>query len=183
MVAYDTPHPIRPFTRKTYGRTVGPPLRGITRQATTRKTYVPRRNNATKSRLRIVKMNNEQARATKKAKNAANRRDKNELRMIRKSKKISRDWKAMVELINDPVLVDNIGVYINDEGKLVSDEGAIVPAQYEVLIEELVNRLESPNDDYDEKITNNAIRFVLNSRKAQENAREMNSLEAMMARL
>jgi hypothetical protein len=107
----------------------------------------------------------------------------NERRKHKMDKRIAREWKAVIEEINEPEIRENIGLYINGNGKLVSTEGEITVEQYGLLIDELETKLDSPDTDYEEKILVKAIKFVRRERKQHLRNLEMNSLTGMMARL
>ena len=111
-------------------------------------------------------------------------RNANETRRLRKAKRKAKEWMRIVEEINEPEILENIGLYIDEHGKLVSSEEVVTDLQYELLIKELENRLDpSSNDPYGEKILNKAIKFVAKAREAKKHNANMNSLEAMMAKL
>ena len=111
-------------------------------------------------------------------------RNANETRRLRKAKRKAKEWMRIVEEINEPEILENIGLYIDEHGKLVSSEESASDIQYELLIKELENRLDpSSNDPYGEKILNKAIKFVAKAREAKKHNANMNSLEAMMAKL
>jgi hypothetical protein len=110
-------------------------------------------------------------------------RNENETRRLRKAKRKAKEWRRIVEEINDPDILDNIGLYIDEHGKLVSSEEDVVDIQYELLIKELQHRIDPSNDPYEEKILNKAIKFVAKAREAKKHNANMNSLESMMAKL
>jgi hypothetical protein len=110
-------------------------------------------------------------------------RNENETRRLRKAKRKAKEWTRIVEEINDPEILENIGLYIDEHGKLVSSEEDVVDIQYDLLIKELQYRIDPSNDPYEEKILNKAIKFVEKARKAKKHNANMNSLEAMMAKL
>ena len=107
----------------------------------------------------------------------------NETRRRKKEKRRLRLWKAIVEEINDDIIRENIGLRIDDNGHLVATEGEVEPEQYNQLIEELEERLDSPDDEYEKKILTKAIKFVKKQRKAHLHNSQMNSLSRMMAGL
>jgi hypothetical protein len=193
MGIYNASHSTRPFTRKTYRKTVGTPIRGSTHLTIrNRKRVFPRKNTnftvlpsstIANSGKKLVKVNNNQAKTIRRTKKLANMQVERDTRKDKKAKRKAREWKAMVELINDPSLSDNIGLIVDEHRKLVGTEGVVVPEQYNVLIEELEGRLESPDDDFEEKILTKAIEFVKKARGDYSHAREMNSLGAMMSGL
>lgn len=100
----------------------------------------------------------------------------------RKARRKAREFRDIVEQINDPEILANIGLYVRD-GVLVSDEGSILPIQYNLLIDELAHRLNFADDEYEEKIIRKAIKFITKARDSHKHAVEMNSLERMMAAL
>jgi len=110
-------------------------------------------------------------------------RNENETRRLRKAKRKAKEWRRIVEEINDPEILENIGLYIDEHGKLVSSEEDVVDIQYDLLIKELQHRIDPSNDPYEEKILNKAIKFVTKAREAKKHNANMNSLEAMMAKL
>lgn len=111
-------------------------------------------------------------------------RNENETRRLRKAKRKAKEWMRIVEEINDPEILENIGLYIDEHGKLVSSEETVIDMQYELLIKELENRLDpSSNDPYEDKILRKAIKFVAKAREAKKHNANMNSLESMMAKL
>ena len=171
MGLYNTSHPIRAYTRKTHRRSTNRPLvrtlgtrrKGIY-HTVKRNTVVPVNNNS--RRVKPVVLN------------------ENETRNRKKSKKRAREWRDIVAVINDLDLLELTGVYLDENGKVVSIEGEITDNEYNQLIEELRNRLNSNNDGYEQKIIKKAIRFVKKERaahSASEGTDEMNSLGAMMS--
>jgi len=102
-------------------------------------------------------------------------------RRHKKAKRKAKDLKHIAEIINDPEIRENIGLYIDEHGNLVSEEGDPTPVQYNLLIQELQHQLEFADDSYEEKILRKAIKFVTRVRDAH--SPEMNSLERMMADL
>jgi hypothetical protein len=104
-------------------------------------------------------------------------------RRNRKARRKARQFRDIVEQINDPEILANIGLYVNKDGVLVSDEGSILPIQYNLLIDELAHRLDFADDEYEEKILRKAIKFITKARDAHKHTVEMDSLERMMAAL
>jgi len=102
-------------------------------------------------------------------------------RRHKKAKRKAKDLKHIAEIINDPEIRENIGLYIDEHGNLVSEEGDPTPVQYDLLIGQLQHQLEFADDAYEEKILRKAIKFVTRVRDAH--SPEMNSLERMMADL
>jgi hypothetical protein len=159
------------FTRKVHSaakmsiRKPGNQTKGIYRTLRTAVRSAPRNNSR-----RVKVMHNE-----------------NETRRRKVAKRKAKDWKAVVDQINDEDIRENIGLYVNESGKIVSVEGEITVDLYNLLIEELENKLEFAEDKYDEKILNKAIKFVKRSRRAHmrtgENTAEMNELGNMFSRL
>jgi galactokinase len=189
MVGHNKVNHVRPFTRKSY-RTVRHHVRGRpTLKLKTRRINYSQRNlpvtipsgiTGDKSKLRTVKVNN-QERRTKRVKNSTIKAERKSRQ--RKDKKRAKEMASMIELINDPEILENIGVYVDGHHTLVSSEGNITEEQYDQLIEELESRLELTDDDYDEKIIRKAIRFVEQSQRTADNANNMNNLGAMMGSL
>jgi len=103
-------------------------------------------------------------------------------RRNKKARRKARQFRNVVEQINDPEILENIGLYVRD-GALVSDEGPILPIQYSLLIDELAHRLDFADDEYEEKILRKAIKFITKARNAHKHTVEMDSLERMMAAL
>lgn len=102
----------------------------------------------------------------------------------RKADKKAKRWRNVVKVINEPELVENLGLYIDTHGNLVSNETEIIDdIQYELLIKELEHRLEFVNDDYEAKIYRKAIKFVRKAREANKRNADTNSLTKMMAGL
>jgi hypothetical protein len=106
---------------------------------------------------------------------------KSATRRQRKARRKAKEWRLIVEIINDPEILEHIGLYIDEHGNLVSDEGEPIPIQYDLLIRELQHQMEFADDDYEEKILRKAIKLVTRIRDAH--SPEMNSLERMMAGL
>ena len=104
-------------------------------------------------------------------------------RRNRKARRKARQFRDIVEQINDPEILANIGLYVNKDGVLVSEEGSILPIQYNLLIDELAHRLDFADDEYEEKILKKAIKFITKARDAHKHTVEMDSLERMMAAL
>ena len=102
-------------------------------------------------------------------------------RRHKRAKRKAKDLKRIAEIINDPEIFENIGLYIDEHGNLVAREGDPTPIQYDLLIGELQHQLEFADDAYEEKILRKAIKFVTRVRDAD--SPEMNSLERMMADL
>ena len=107
--------------------------------------------------------------------------NKNATRRHKKAKRKAKELKLIVEIINDPEIRENIGLYIDEHGNLVGDESDPLPVQYDLLIKELEHRMEFADDDYELKILRKAIKLVKRVRDAH--SPEMNSLERMMAKL
>jgi hypothetical protein len=107
--------------------------------------------------------------------------NKSATRRQKKAKRKAKEWKLIVEIINDPQILDYIGLYIDEHGNLVSEEGEPLPIQYDILIKELEHQMEFADDHYEEKILRKAIKLVTRIRDAH--SPEMNSLERMMAGL
>uniref|UniRef100_A0A6C0AP67 Uncharacterized protein n=1 Tax=viral metagenome TaxID=1070528 RepID=A0A6C0AP67_9ZZZZ len=171
MVVYDTPHHLRTYTRKSHGRSLG--------------QYIRKEENRPKGSNHIMKkhtikpftLSNASSRMVKTV------LTKNETRR-RKANRKAKERKAIVALINNQDILDNIGVYINKHGKLVSIEGEITDDQYNLLLEELEDRLDTTNnDDYAEKIIDKAIDFVEDLRAADIRNHEVNHLTTGMADL
>lgn len=168
MGLYNTPHPVKSYTRKMHKKTTnGPPVRTLgTRRkgiyhTMQRNTVVPVNNNS--RRVKPMVLSENETRNFKKAK---------------KAKKRAREWRDIVAVINDLDLLELTGVYIDENGKIVSIEGEITDNEYNQLIEELGARFDPNNDGYEQKIIKKAIRFVEKQRAAHA---EMNSLGAMMS--
>jgi len=168
MGLYNTPHPVKSYTRKMHKKTTnGPPVRTLgTRRkgiyhTMQRNTIVPVNNNS--RRVKPMVLSENETRNLKKAK---------------KAKKRAREWRDIVAVINDLDLLELTGVYIDENGKIVSIEGEITDNEYNQLIEELGARFDPNNDGYEQKIIKKAIRFVEKQRAAHA---EMNSLGAMMS--
>jgi hypothetical protein len=102
-------------------------------------------------------------------------------RRHKKAKRKAKDFKLIAEIINDPEIRENIGLYIDEHGNLVGLEGDPLPVQYDLLIQELQHQLQFADDSYEEKILRKAIKFVTRVRDAD--SPEMSSLERMMADL
>jgi hypothetical protein len=187
MVGYNKVNHVRPFTRRR--QTVRHYVRGRpTLKLKTRRVNYSQRNlpvtlsgiTGHTSKLRTVKVNN-QERKTMRVKKSTMRAERKSRQ--RKDKKRAKEMASMIELINDPEILENIGVYVDGHHTLVSSEGNITEEQYDQLIEELESRLELTDDDYDEKIIRKAIRFVEQSQRTADNANNMNNLGAMMGSL
>jgi hypothetical protein len=187
MVGYDTVNRVRPYRRSH--QTVRHRIRGRpTLKLKTRRINYSQRNlpvnlpgiTAHKSTLRTVKVNNQERRTMrlKKSTMRAERKSRH-----RKNKKRAKEMASIIELINDPEILENIGVYVDGHHHLMSSEGKITEEQYDQLIEELESRLEFVDDDYDEIIIRKAIRFVEQSQRNADNANGMNNLNEMMGRL
>jgi hypothetical protein len=187
MVGYDTVNRVRPYTRRH--QTVRHHIRGRpTLKLKTRRINYSQRNVPVNlpgiteypSKLRTVRVNNQERRTMrlKKSTIRAERKSRH-----RKDKKRAKELASMIELINDPEILENIGVYVDGRHTLLSSEGKITEEQYDQLIEELQSRLELTDDDYDEKIIRKAIRFVEQSQRNADNANGMNNLNEMMGRL
>ena len=160
MGLYNTPHPVRGFTRKLHRRTTnGPPVRtlGTRRKGifhTVKPTTAPVNNTR---RVRTLH---------------------NETRQRKVSKDKVKLWGHVFEEINE--LTENTGLVINENGELRSDDGEeISVAQFRQLIKELEEALDSAVDDEDEgeiAIFTKAIRFVKRERrKARRHNTEMSS--------
>jgi hypothetical protein len=191
MVAYNASQHVRAFTRKAYGRTIGPGIRGRTQLKTRRRRgFFPKNAGLTvlppltmgNTGLRLVKVNNH-SRANKRAKRLATMDIERNVKRNRRTKRRVKEWKAIVKQINVPEIRDNIGLYIDETGKLVSDEDQIIPEQYDLLVEELENRLDPDDDDYEQRVLHKAILFVKKAKAEHAHAGEMNNLERMMAAL
>ena len=108
----------------------------------------------------------------------------NETRRYRKDKRKAREWRHVVQVINDPEILELLGLYIDTHGNLVSNETEIVnDIQYELLIKELEHRMEFADDEYEAKIYRKAIKFVRKAREANKRNADTNSLTKMMAAL
>jgi len=190
MVAFNTPHPVRAYTRRTYGKNHLPSIRGVNHIKTRRKTHFPGKSTVLPQETianfenKLVKMNNKEERLTKRVKRAANMNAERQSRINKKMRRKAKEWKAIVKVINDPEITENIGIYIRNR-KLVSNEGEILPEQFKSLIEELQGRLGSSFDAYEERILNKAIAFVENFRDTytykEENSNDMSSLLGKMS--
>jgi len=102
----------------------------------------------------------------------------------KKDRRKAREFRDIVKVINEPELVENLGLYIDKHGNLVSTEAETVnDIQYELLIKELEHRLEFANDNYEAKIVRKAIKFVTKAREANKRNADTNSLTKMMAAL
>ena len=102
----------------------------------------------------------------------------------RRADKRAKRWRNMVDVINDPEILENIGLYIDEYGNLVSSESETInDIQYELLIGELKHRLEFVDTKYEAKIIRKAIKFVTKSREANRRNANTNSLTKMMAAL
>jgi hypothetical protein len=151
MGLYNTPHPVKAFTRKRNGihrrtATLSPPVRTL---RTRRKGvyHTVRRNT-------VVPVNNNSRRVKPTA------LSENETRNLKKAKKRAKEWPDIVAVINDLDLLELTGVYLDENGKIVSIEGEITDAEYKQLIEELRNELNPKNSGYEQKIIKKAIKFV-----------------------
>lgn len=107
----------------------------------------------------------------------------NETKRRRRDRRKARELKLIAEQINDPEILENIGLYVDEHGKIVSVEETVSLEQYDLLIKELENKSEYSNDDYEKEIIKKAIEFVGKSRDAHKHKSNMNSLESMMAKL
>jgi hypothetical protein len=165
MGLYNTPHPVKSYTRKMHKKTTnGPPVRTV---GTRRKGIYH-----TMQRNTVVPVNNNSRRVKPTA------LSENETRNLKKAKKRAKEWPDIVAVINDLDILDLLGLYIDENRKIVSIEGEITNAEYNQLIEELRNELNPKNSGYEQKIIKKAIRFVKEERAAHA---EMNSLGAMMS--
>jgi len=195
MVAYNTTRRTMPFRRANTNSTRFT-IRGVnplTRRRTIR-AIKARQTPAIplEPTLHVVQMNNGPSRKTL----LEEKKSRREARRAAKTKKAAetrktvirekRIWKGIVKQINDEEIRENIGLYIDDRGYLVSDD-EITDEQFDVLIEVLLNRLESPDDSFEEAVLKEAIVYVERERdmfkRKQESNLGINTLGDLMARL
>ena len=161
-------------TRKVHKRIGRSMVRRIRGENDPRKgIYPPKSPRSSSANMRVVKtiMNENETRKAN-----------------RKAQKKTKRWANMVEVINEPELVDLLGVYVDEDGKLVDVDGndEITDIVYELLIKELEHRLEFVNSKYEARIIVKAIAFVkrqFNASKAKKADEEMDPLTKMMAGL
>jgi len=155
---------VRPFSRHTRNNRGNPPVRTSEIRVSKTRRLPPTVN---KHRVVVVTTHPNQT-----------KRNKKEMR-----KRKAREWRDVLELINDDEVSDLTGIMIDEESKdFISIEGEVITApQYLALIGELEHRLGLNNDAYEQKILKKAIRFV--RKKAGLPDPNVNDITQMMGRL